>query len=276
MKLYYGIALALLLALAACSTTETPQTGAGADVPSDEPATGASENGQDNAAENSATQDTEAQQEFESLFAKRNLQWKIAYDLKSEMDGKTVMSQLTQYMKGEDRFRTDMMYDGTESRVYMVEETFTMCSKQDGDWQCFKTTPQEGDDSADVQDWETEYEQNEDDYTIVADGTKVVAGVSTKCFKVVDQKSSDSVVRYCFASDGAPLYIYFSGQGTTSEMIATSYSKSVSDSEFTPPAEAQDFGSMYGGAGTSPTGGDSCSYCNYLSGTDKDNCLASC
>ena len=266
MKLHY--IFALLLVLAACTSTE-PQSG---DVPDTE----ASDVAQDNANENSAVQTSDAEKEFESLFGKRNLQWRIAYDINSAMGDQQSTSQMTQYIKGEDRFRTDMTYEGMESRMYFVEETYTMCTRQNGEWSCFKSEPSDAEDTVDSTAWESEYEENEENYNILADGTKVVAGVTAKCYKIVDESNADAVVRYCFSSDGAPLYMYFSDEESTSEMIATSYSKSVSDNDFTPPAEAQDFGSMYGAGGTMPAGGDFCDYCNQLSGDERDQCLASC
>ena len=256
----YLVLLALLVACAGNTPTETPSDAQ--DAAQDGP---------------NADETADAKDEFESYFTKSNLQWKIAYDLKSNAGGEEMTSQMTQYMKGETRFRTDMAYEGMESRVYVVDETFTMCTKQNNDWSCFKSEPSEDDATVDTQEWEEEYETNEENYRITSDGTKTVAGVSTKCFKVSEITNTDAIVRYCFASDGAPLYIYMSDDDYMSEMTATSYSKTVSDSDFTPPAEAQDIGAMYGGAGgTSPAGGESCSYCTYLTGADRDNCLASC
>jgi hypothetical protein len=259
------LSLVLALLLIACSSPETPKTQDTADQA----------NTQTAPAEETKAQ-ADASNEFNAYFAKRNLQWKIAYDLKSNAQGEQTTMQMTQYMKGEQKLRTDVTAQGMESQIYIVNEVYTMCTKSDGSWSCFKSEPSK-DDAVTTEKWEESYEEDATKYDIVADGTKVVAGVTAKCFKVVEVGKADAVVRYCFSSDGAPLYMYFADSESSSEMIATSYSKSVSDSEFIPPAEAKDISAMYGGAGgTSPAGGDACSYCNYLSGTDKDECLASC
>lgn len=254
--------LALLVLLAACAGNTTTDANGTAqdDVP--------------------AGDGGDAEDEFNAFFSKRNMEWRIAYDLKSTYDGQTSTSQMTQYVDGEDRFRTDMMFEGTEARSYMVDETFITCTKQGAEWSCFKMTSDGGNETADTREWEEEYEEDATKYEITSDGTKVVAGVTAKCFKITEAGNVATTVRYCFSPDGAPLYIYSSGDGGVSEMIATSYSKSVSDSDFTPPAEARDISAMYGGAGgTLPAdgdGGDMCAYCDYLSGDDKAECLANC
>jgi hypothetical protein len=256
------LSLVLALLLIACSSPETPNMQDGAQDANPQTAEG--------------EKASDASGEFNAYFAKRNLQWKIAYDLKSSAQGEQTTMQMTQYMKGEQKFRTDMTVQGMESRMYMVNEVYTMCTKSDGNWACFKSEPSK-DTTASTEKWEDSYEEDTTKYNIVEDGTKNVAGVSTKCFKITEISNTKATVRYCFANDGAPLYMFFTDGENTSEMIATSYTKSVSDSDFNPPAEAQDMSAMYGGAGgTSPAGGDACGYCNYLSGTDKDECLASC
>lgn len=223
--------------------------------------------------------ETSAPKEFLDFMAgKTNLEWKIAYDLTTTVDGETTKSTMTQYMKTEKKFRFDSTYDGIESQMFMVNDVLTACTKMDGKWSCFKITSDKEEEStpSNVK-FEESFEENPDDYSIVSDGTKQVAGVTAKCFKVVE-KTQDAVVRYCI-KDNLPLYIYSAYEGTTSEMIATSYSKSVPDSAFTPPAEAKDLSEMMGGfggaSGTGPSG-DMCAVCDYLSGADKEDCLANC
>jgi len=221
---------------------------------------------------------TSAPKEFlDFMTGKMNLEWKIAYDLTVTTEGETMKSTMTQYMKTEKKFRFDSVYDGIESQMYMVNDVLTTCTKMDGKWSCFKIASGEKEETtpSNVK-FEESFEESPDDYSILSDGTKQVAGVTAKCFKVVE-KAQDAVVRYCI-KDNLPLYVYTAYEGTTSEMIATSYSKSVSDSVFTPPAEAKDLGEMMGafGGASGGEGGDMCAVCDYLSGADKDDCLANC
>ncbi len=193
------------------------------------------------------------------ISSKSSLQWKIAYDIKSSAQGSQFSSTMTQYFKGENKVRTDMTAQGIETRTYMVDKVLTSCSKSNGAWTCRKIDiPKD-----DVNDLENNLEKDSSKYSITADGSKVVAGVNTKCYKVVDSEHS-ATVRWCFSSDGAPLYISFDSPQATSEMTATSYSKSVADSDFEVPASSQ----------TSSSG--QCSACDYLSGEAKDACMQSC
>ncbi len=257
MKTFIAILLALSLVLVACSQGANNGTnGTGESKAADKVDKGAGSSGE---------------AEFLKLLGgKVNLEYKVAYDLKTVADKQTVAMQYTQYMKTEKKIRMDSTYQGMESQTYMVSDTYTMCTKQSGAWTCFKLdTPKEQ--AADTKAYETKIEDNPSDYSTISDGTMQVAGVTATCFKitgVADKLTS----RYCF-KDGVPLYIYMEYDGGSSEMKATSYSTRVSDSEFVPPAKAQDMNALIGGAGA---GADACAYCSYLTGTDKDDCLANC
>ena len=97
-----------------------------------------------------------------------------------------------------------------------------------------------------------------------------MAGINAKCYKVVG-KSVSFTARYCYSSDGAPLFLSIVTSEGSTTMTATSYAKSVSASAFDLPAAASAAPS-----GSSPTGNDPCSYCGSLSGDDKAACMESC
>lgn len=203
------------------------------------------------------------------LSNKANLQWKIAYDVATEAQGQSISMKMTQYYKGAKKIRTDMRTQGVESRTYIVNDELTVCSQTQDSWNCFKTQLQEDK----IGDTEKDFQSNLGNYNAVADGSKTVAGTSAKCFKVTD-KSNKISMRECFSGDGIPLYIYMAGQGFTTEMTAASFSKTVSDSDFEVPAGAQTstMPSVPEDAGSD----DPCAACNYLTGDQKDQCLASC
>jgi len=151
----------------------------------------------------------------------------------------------------------------------LVDSTLTSCTNNDG-WNCYKMELKK-DALAKFED-EVETSQK---YKIEADGTKVVAGVTAKCYKVTD--TDDSVtVKYCFSSEGVPLYVYFQSPQAMTEMTARSYTKTVSDSVFDLPAGASTSTMPSVPSGSSGASNDPCAYCNYMSGADKDSCLQSC
>lgn len=211
------------------------------------------------------------------LNQKANLEWKVAYDLKSTYVGKTTNMQMTEYMKTEKKIRMDSAFDGIETQTFMVTDVYTTCSKQDGSWSCFKLDAKKTD-GVDVQATEQKMEDNPNDYEITSDGTMQIAGVTATCFKIVS-KQDKYTNRYCF-KDAVPLYVYVQTEDGTSEMKATSYSTKVSDSDFVPPAKAQDMGALTAGVGSGAgIGSDSkmpCNYCDYMSGSEKTDCLKSC
>ena len=204
------------------------------------------------------------------------LQYKVTYDIVSISDGTQTSVQMTQYIKGTNKMRMDSTYSGIESRTFVLDKVMISCSQQQGAWTCLKLASQE-DKSTQATD---SIESNMSDYTVVADGTKQVAGTTANCFKVTGKDVQN--YRYCVSSDGVPLYMKMEGTSEghaySQEMTATSYSKAVSDADFVPPATPTEMPALpsgYGSANASGSG-DACSYCSYLSGSDKDQCLASC
>ncbi len=242
-------------------------------------ATGKSQQGNGAAASSGSTKNdvstgTFAQNALESLLGtlKLNSGWKVTYQLSGTgMQGTTEMSQ---YVKGTEKFRTDVSAAGMETRTYVMDNKAYLCTKT-GEWSCLKFTVPKNDSSQASYELESELETDASKYNVTADGTMQVAGVTAACFKVV---SADASTRYCVSAEGVPLYVKSSaqseGQAVEYEMKAKSYSASVSDSDFALPAEPQEF--SLPGANGSGAGANLCSYCGYMSGSDKTECLASC
>jgi hypothetical protein len=205
----------------------------------------------------------------------KTIEYKAAYDISTNANGQPVVTKMTQYMKGEDKIRLDTDYQGVEGRTYFLSNVLYMCTKQSGGWSCLKFSTQEDQ----MNKAKDDIEKNIADYQIIADGTMQVAGVTANCFKVTGKNIEN--YRSCYSSEGVPLYAKLdSGDGKatqTTEMTATSYSTNVLDSDFVLPAEATELTipSGVGGAGAGASG-DTCSYCSYLTGQDKTDCLASC
>ena len=199
--------------------------------------------------------------------------WKVSYTINGT--NMPSGSTMTQYIKGTDKIRVDSTAMGTESRSFVLSGKTYSCINQGESWICYKVdSSQSGQNSTNLQ---NDIQSNPSKYTVTADGSMQVAGVTAACYKVV---SVDGTVRYCVSQEGIPLYIKTTGstQGVSyeSELTATSYSTSVSDSDFQLPATPQDIGSMTGGGSGSGGAGSACAYCNYLSGDQKTQCLASC
>jgi len=210
-------------------------------------------------------------------------EWKVAYEIRSSTGGASTLSEMTQFAKGLDKIRIDTEANGQTIRSYMLSGKLYMCTKDKGaQWSCLDLSAEQegsreqpgeipgitqGRADANLE----QYKQ----YNIQYDGTMEVAGVIAPCFKITG--ISNTSVRYCFSMEGVPLYSLIStsagGMKVEQEMKAKSYTKSVSDSDFVLPAEPQAFNLP---APPSGAQGNVCSYCDYLSGDEKSQCLSSC
>jgi hypothetical protein len=258
--------LALMIAGCSSSTPQTPvQTSTGQDTQADTTTT-------------TTTTNQDAAEEFEELFStKAATEFKVDYVIKTSAEGQTMTSTMSQYMKGEEKIRADMAFNDMESRTYIMGEDFTTCTRQDNaEWSCYKLPESEqGDEEVPIVEVKEDFEENPDEYTITRDGTMQVAGVTATCYKMTTTGEDASVVTYCFSKEAVPLYVKMESDEYLTEMTATTYSTRVSNSDFNLPegAEVQEYGAA---TGTMPAGGDYCDACNYLSGDDRDECLASC
>ena len=151
--------------------------------------------------------------------------YKVVYDVTAGTAGSYVM---TQYIKGGNS-RIDMALSGMESRTYTVSGKVNSCVLAGAKWMCSDVTSQMGSQA----DLGEQLQTQASKYTITADGTESVASTTATCYKVI---SSDGTVRYCISSDGVPLYVKTTAQGTEVVMKAKSYSTGVADADFALPS----------------------------------------
>lgn len=249
------------------ATGGSPATGGNAGATGGSPATGGNSGASGGASQT-------AQNAFDNLLAmlKLNTGWKVVYQLSgTDMQG---TSEISQYVKGMQKFRSDVTAAGMETRTYVVDSNAYLCSKLGASWSCMKFAIPQNDSSQSSYQLENQLQTDSSKYTVTADGTMQVAGTTATCFKVV---STEGNTRYCVSAEGVPLYVLSNaqseGKAVEFEMKAKSYSTAVSDSDFVLPAEAKEINLPSGdGSGA----GDLCAYCDYLTGSDKTECLATC
>ena len=231
-------------------------------------------------------QQKDATKDFEEIFTKMDsAEWKASYDITTSSAPEKM--RMTQYVKTHKNVRSDVVAQGIESRSFILDTAVITCTKMNNEWTCwtYDGAPQEKDSTQELKE---DLKEEMAKYEIVADGTKIVADVTAICFKIVE-KGKDTMIRYCFSKEGAPLYIQTTSEGETMEMIATSYVKSVSNSDFTPPATpkkmdlgtsgldgADDGGSVGDDADSVDAQEDPCAGCDYLEGDQKEQCLQYC
>lgn len=249
MKKIITVLVVLLLALTVvgCKEDVKPKqtTGPGG-APADEGGETGMEEGSAEASAEEGSEGGEWADKFTSFISKKAAsEFTVTYDLTSKNDGKTEKYTMTQYFGGPKRFRMDTKLPEGEGRVYFVDDKMTTCNKQDGAWQCiqFATESEEG------QDPTAQFkavEENPADYHIGYAGTMSVAGSLAYCY-TIDYRMigvPDAEMKYCFSKGGVPLYMLMKAEGSETEMRATSYKDSVSSSDFTLPAKAQDMNAL--------------------------------
>jgi hypothetical protein len=237
----YVIALFVVLALTLAACQSSSPTPVGRDQPQEQQAnpTGGvpSGTGGQQPSGKIAPED-DARDDFKALIGKKSsLSYMVEYDMTSSGTGGSTSGVMTQYVKGT-KFRTDTVAQGVESRTLLLADGMFSCSNQ-GEWTCMKITVPETKDPA------KEAEDNAESSQVTALPSRTIAGVSTKCFRVI---VSDGQVDYCLSPEGVPLYMKSSGEkdgvSYSSELTAKRYSTSVSDSAFELPAEAQDLSEL--------------------------------
>jgi len=155
----------------------------------------------------------------------QKIQYKATYDVKAA----GTSSLMTQYMSG-DKIRIDVTASGMEIQTFLINKEFTTCNKATGSWMCQKVdyTPSATDKA------QEDVKANVESYDVQSTGTKEVAGVTTDCYKIT---TKDGSVDYCYSADYVPLYVKTTAGAASSELIAQSYTKSVSDQDFVLPAQ---------------------------------------
>lgn len=175
-------------------------------------------------------------QEFKRMLSeKANLEYKIDYDyvMNNSIVG-IMQTRMTEFQK-RNKTRTDITSPNISGRDYLIDNIMTTCINIDGTgWYCSKSDIQKDN----LAETEKDIKQNTDNYNVVADGTRIIAGTNTKCYNVFYPISYNPVgekMKYCFSSDGLPLYTMYEDVYGSFELTATNFSRDVSDAEFELP-----------------------------------------
>jgi len=197
--------------------------------------------------------------------------WKAEYILSTVMPGTGAStSTMAIFFGGKNTMRTDAEYSGMKTRIYILYPDSYYCNYFGIKWTCM-SLPKANESVSDQA--ENDFESDPSKYSIEPLPPKLVAGILAECFKMskVPFTGSDPVVSYCSSPEGIPLYTKTeftdSGKRYETVMEATSYSTIVPASDFELPAKPS----------AAPTvGGDTCAYCDFVSGSDRVDCLANC
>jgi len=160
------------------------------------------------------------------------------YTMSEEASGITTMKN---WYKG-DKVKVVTESEGTTSSIFFMDGNAYMCAETEGTVSCYSMST-EG-----IQiNYTDEIKKNIDTYEgkVVTDGTRMVLGQSTQCYKVTDEEE-ETVSRFCYNQKGATLYMEGTSEDSSWAAEATEYAETVSDTEFVLPAEAQDLSNLFG------------------------------
>lgn len=244
-KVLIGL-IAIMMLLAACAGEKLTDNDQLPPPPGDDKVVQVQDAGGDtagDAAGDTAGDTSDVKSEFESLAKKaEGATFKVTYkttDSFSGSDGEFVM-----YSKGKkSRMDTKSTYEGQlmESQVFNDGDSVTMCNK-DGDWTCFimEDMGDTGNTPAEFQD-----EWDKPDVDVTKTSSRKVAGTTADCYEVsVTMPDGVAKQEVCVSKEGVMLYMNVETPQGTMSWEATTYSTSVSDSAFEPPAEPQDMDAM--------------------------------
>ncbi|MDD5182330.1 MAG: hypothetical protein PHC66_04135 [Candidatus Nanoarchaeia archaeon] len=225
----WKIILAFLFAIilvSGCTSSNTSEAGT----------TGGS---QENALSTAPESATSGNPSFSSLVGMSPLTaYSITYDVTSNYDGETQSSTIKQVISGT-KIKYDITTENSPVRAVtiMTDGKYYTCALGTGQDVCYEMSIDLAQPVVTGEASETakRFENTPD---ITYDGTKIIAGAVTYCYKT----SSDGAdYKFCLHKDnGMLLGMYTTVEGTTTELEATSFSTATpSDSEFTLPAPAQ-------------------------------------
>jgi hypothetical protein len=219
--------------------------------------------------------------DFSSLYKEGYLSdHKVSYEWETIQgaDGEAESGTYSTYRKGIDKYRFDYSQKLGETRAYLVGKDISSCSLDEDKWQCMKYT-QESNlffppftmPSADEMDTWVMY------YTFVDSGTETIAGEKTNCYSISHPESGKS--KFCLTDEGIVLFSErIDPNGIRTTLTATTFSRSVPDSDFDLPAEPIDMNKLIDSMEESlgKESGDPCSFCNDLPEELRADCLEGC
>src|SRR3989338_1222142 len=136
--------------------------------------------------------------------AKSQATYQVTYELQTTFQGQPSRKAVQSlYVKDGKARRHDTITEQAEIRYYMNGDTFTLCSKKDGAWECYSVSnfPQNDADKN-----EKSIQANPEKYKISNDGTMNIAGVTAKCFRASGISGSEVSIKVCYSNEGVGLY----------------------------------------------------------------------
>jgi hypothetical protein len=174
-----------------------------------------------------------------------NLNYHVDYDSTIRSAGiPEQRMRMSYYMQGADRMRVDITTDDLQSRSYMMDDKYTVCTLMMDAWNCMNYDLEDEvyDDYSNV---DNEHISNIEQGKVSRLPPRTIAGVLSSCFRAeVDYGTMD----YCYTPDGIPVYMRsesdYDGQTAVSEMTATRISTSIPQGTFDLPVAATTYDDM--------------------------------
>ncbi len=182
--------------------------------------------------------DALAREEFEKLVRATPPDFRAEYNKYETLGGRTETTvKAIQYYKG-GKYRLDRVQaaaNAAETSEYWMDGYYYKCTKSNaGAWGCTQTKnkfEEAGPKAMPLRNMRADW-----NYTVANYGAALIAGMSAKCFRAFFKPCSlcnpvESI--YCFSNESV---ILLATWGESDEIVATSYSASVQDSDFVLPA----------------------------------------
>lgn len=193
---------------------------------------------------------TDLNSQLKSLLQNGAKDYMAAYETTMTGSGQNDYKGEMDYYVKADKVRVDTLIrvqGMEESRFYLLSNDYIVCTQQGSDWACIKMPQQ--DSSKDPNQQSEDIQNSIDKSVVVKLPDRVIAGVTTKCYKITVTATANDVSLgimpsgeyvYCISPDGVLLYSEGTTGGVHIVQEATRYTTHVSDSDFVPPAEPKD------------------------------------
>ncbi|MCX6021367.1 MAG: hypothetical protein NTZ05_06500 [Chloroflexi bacterium] len=194
--------------------------------------------------------------EFATLMKAAAGGYKATYNLKVTRGGVEQMSGAATMYTKPPKMRFDMAtkIDGKESpmSMYRLDDGNFMCATLGAQQQCLKLGQGELAPGLDTQ---QAMMDKPDDFEITPKGSRTIAGAAATCFTAKKKSDASAAVNeMCYSADGIPLAFSIVDKDALTVMEATSFSKTVTEADFTLPSKPVDMPGMSGGMPAMPGG----------------------
>lgn len=187
---------------------------------------------------NGSEEENSALADFSALVAAKQAQpFKVNYDYSATVNGQTTTGTMAMYFKAPS-MRTDITMQANGNLVttqaFFKDGKMYTCTNAVGSFMCLESTATIS--ASASGNFVGEVESNQANYNITADGSMSIAQTTATCFKAIG-KEQEATTRFCYTADGVPVYTKSEFEGSVTELKATSYSTTVTESDFTLPAQ---------------------------------------